>query len=276
MTDDQPLVSVITPCFNSAKYLERTLLAVQQQTYPNVEHIVIDGGSTDGTLEILGRYSHVRWLSEPDEGMYDAYNKGLRMAQGKLIGCLNSDDLYPPDALQNVVAAFLNHPQADVLIGACDYIDAAERKLYTYVPLAFNWKRFVSMDFSSLAFPSVFWRQSIHEAIGYYDPRYRMAADFEFYARFKALEVARTSKILAQFRLHGEAQTYTSQALVRREVGEILQSLGIRSTPVRRLSQRLAKLLFWLCCFRPPLVLVGRALRKWSPRPVRQRQPAEP
>src|SRR4051812_23613887 len=92
--ETQPLVSVITPSFNQAKYIERTLESVRNQTYPRIEHIVIDGGSTDGTIEILKHQTFARWISEPDRGQSDALNKGIARAKGDIIGWLNSDDMY--------------------------------------------------------------------------------------------------------------------------------------------------------------------------------------
>ena len=100
-----PLVSVVTPSLNQAAYIEEAILSVRKQDYPRIEHIVVDGGSTDGTLEILGRYRHLLWSSEPDEGQADALNKGFARARGTVLGWLNADDRYLPGAVSAAVAA---------------------------------------------------------------------------------------------------------------------------------------------------------------------------
>ena len=118
--DPTPLVSIVTPSLNRADLIESTLRSVRSQSYPHVEHIVVDGGSTDGTLAVLRRYEGtygLRWISEPDHGMYSAINKGLAMARGQVLAYLNSDDLYFPWTVETVVAAFRSHPEADLVHG---------------------------------------------------------------------------------------------------------------------------------------------------------------
>src|SRR5438309_5772154 len=99
-----PLVSVVTPSLNQGAYIEETIRSVLDQDYPRIEHIVVDGGSTDGTLEILRRYPHLTWVSEPDGGQADAVNKGFRLAEGEIFGWLNADDLYLPGTISAAVA----------------------------------------------------------------------------------------------------------------------------------------------------------------------------
>src|SRR5262249_51487725 len=101
----RPLVSVITPSYNQAQYIERTLASVRTQDYPNIEHIVVDGGSTDATRDVLRRQSFAEWISEPDRGQSDALNKGLAKARGDIVGWLNSDDMYAPGAVRRAVDA---------------------------------------------------------------------------------------------------------------------------------------------------------------------------
>jgi glycosyltransferase involved in cell wall biosynthesis len=114
---DSLLVSIITPCFNRAGLVADAVESVRQQDHPDVEHIVMDGGSTDGTLEVLGRYSHLRVFSQPDEGIYDALNKGLRLARGEVVGFLNTDDLYERGIFGTVAQAFRDDPEIDALVG---------------------------------------------------------------------------------------------------------------------------------------------------------------
>ena len=124
---DNPLVSIVTPSYNQGGFIEETILSVKNQDYPNIEHIVVDGGSTDNTLEILRKYENeynLRWISEPDEGQSDAVNKGFRMANGEIIGWLNSDDVYfDKQAISYVVAEFEKNPEVDVIYGDSVVID---------------------------------------------------------------------------------------------------------------------------------------------------------
>lgn len=259
---EQPLVSIVTPTFNSERFVEETILSVQRQTYANIEHIIVDGASTDGTLAIIARYPHVRLVSEPDEGMYDAYNKGLKMASGAIIGCLNSDDQYLDDTIASIVDLFAQHPGSDVVFGGAQYVDAQGRQLYYYKPLPFNWKRFASMDSSSLVFPSVFWRRSIHDRIGFYDTRYRMAADFDFYLRFKSVRLTATRRILSLFRVHPDALTYSRPEQGRKEVEQILARLELGDGLPLKLRRAVAKVCFLLFCYGPPFVMVRRGFNK--------------
>ncbi|MEW6555659.1 MAG: glycosyltransferase family 2 protein [Actinomycetota bacterium] len=115
----RPLVSIVTVCLNSEEHLEQTIASVRGQTYDNIEYIVVDGGSEDATLDILRRNEGgiSRWISEPDEGIYDAMNKGLALCRGELIGMINSDDWYLPTSVEEVVKASLEHPDVDVFFG---------------------------------------------------------------------------------------------------------------------------------------------------------------
>jgi glycosyltransferase involved in cell wall biosynthesis len=120
---DLPTITVVTPSFNAAATIEETLRSVREQDYPHVEHVVVDGGSTDGTLEILASAEGVRFVSEPDRGLSHAMNKGVDIATGSLVGWLNADDIYLPGALRAVGEAFAAHPDAQWATGRCRIID---------------------------------------------------------------------------------------------------------------------------------------------------------
>jgi glycosyltransferase involved in cell wall biosynthesis len=126
---EPPLITVVTPSFNAAATLEETLRSVREQDYAHVEHVVVDGGSTDGTVEILERAPGVRFVSEPDRGLSHAMNKGVAMARGAIVGWLNADDIYLPGALSAVGTAFVARPEAEWATGRCLIIDGEGREI---------------------------------------------------------------------------------------------------------------------------------------------------
>jgi glycosyltransferase involved in cell wall biosynthesis len=184
VTADSPLVSIVTPTFERAELLKHTLASIRLQTYPAIEHIVIDGGSTDRTVELLrqaqGKHS-LRWLSEPDEGMYHAINKGLGMATGDILAYLNSDDLYFPWTVETVVDAFRRHPEADFVFGDALAIDeqTGETRAYWLAPFDLDFVRRKGF----LAQPAVFWRRRAYESMGPFDTRLQYVADCAYWMR---------------------------------------------------------------------------------------------
>src|SRR5579862_9846502 len=119
-----PRITIITPSYNQADYIEQTIVSVLKQEYPNLEYIVMDGGSNDGTLDILKSYSdRLTWFSEKDHGQTHAINKGMRMASGVIVGFLNSDDILLPGALQHIGSFFVDHPEPKFVTGKCRVID---------------------------------------------------------------------------------------------------------------------------------------------------------
>ncbi len=138
-----PLVTIITVVYNGEKYLQQTIDSVVKQEYDNIEYIIIDGGSTDGTLDIIKQNEAFisKWISEPDKGLYDAMNKGIKMAQGELIGMINSDDWYETDAVSLVVKAYIDNPSKHIFhADRYDILDSDERKLRRFNPSVFKFK----------------------------------------------------------------------------------------------------------------------------------------
>lgn len=178
--NDQVLVSIITPCFNSEKTIAKTFEALMRQSYQNIEYIVIDGASNDGTLGIIKQYEKkfpfsFKYVSEPDNGVYDAMNKGIRMASGKLIGITNSDDYYSDDAVQNMV---------DTYDGA-DY-----RILYGFQRNVKNGQEtqiFINhhsqLRYRMITHSTCFVTKKIYDELGYFDTSYKSSADYEFMDR---------------------------------------------------------------------------------------------
>lgn len=183
----RPLVSVVTPTLNRADLLEGTLESVAAQTYPAVEHIVVDGGSTDGTRALLERWqerSRLRWVSEPDDGMYSAVNKGLALARGEILAYLNSDDRYFPWTIATAVEALDDASEAWFVFGdalALD-LDSERIQLRLYPPLSL---RYLARH-GFLSQPTVFWRRSAMESVGTFEESLRYVADCDYWMRLAA------------------------------------------------------------------------------------------
>jgi glycosyltransferase involved in cell wall biosynthesis len=178
-----PLVSVVTIVRNAESTLERTMLSVLGQSYGNIEYIVIDGGSTDGTIDIIRKYDDriAYWLSEPDEGISDAFNKGVAASTGEIIGILNADDLLSPNQVEQGVMALLRS-SADYVFGDLLFHDANGRTLYR-IDGDPNYRRIIHSKMPELCHPTVLVRKAAYERIGLFDTRYRYAMDYEWLLR---------------------------------------------------------------------------------------------
>jgi glycosyltransferase involved in cell wall biosynthesis len=208
----QPCVSIITPSYNQAQFVEETILSVLNQDYPDIEYIIVDGGSTDGTLDILRRYQdRITWLSEPDRGQADGINKGFRMAQGEVLAYLNSDDLYLPGAVRTVVEYFAAYPQIGLAYGDCRVIGPDGKPLGLISAPEPNVKRLIHLA-EFIPQPAAFWRRSVIERVGLLDEDLQYALDYDFFIRAaRAFPIARISQPLAAFRLHGVSKTVSGE-----------------------------------------------------------------
>lgn len=178
----QPLISIITVVFNGEKYIEDTILSVINQTYNNIEYIIIDGGSTDRTLDIIKKYEKDIdfWISEKDEGIYDAMNKGLKFCSGEIIGIINSDDYYSDKDVFSKLVEVINHRPGDIYYGNMIIINQNKNevieKRYTNLK-----KLYFGMY---LNHPSTFVKRSIYMSLGLFDSKnFRIAADYDFMLR---------------------------------------------------------------------------------------------
>lgn len=184
-------MTVITPCLNAATTIAECLASVRAQAYPAVEHVVVDGGSTDGTLDLLRVAEGVRWVSEPDEGRADAANKGVRMSEGEVVAWLNADDRYEPGALHAVGEAFAAAPGAMWATGHCRIIDAHGREVRRAVTayksfLLRRWSLPLYLTQNFVSDPSTFVRRSALDEVGLLSPRYRMSHDYDLWLRVGA------------------------------------------------------------------------------------------
>lgn len=197
-------ISIITAAYNSARTLEDTMRSVLAQSHADWEHIVIDGGSTDGTVELLQRMQplyggRLRWVSEPDRGIYDAMNKGIAMATGQVVGMLNSDDFYSSPEILSRVAEALADERLDAVYGDIHYVDAADlsRTLRQYSCAGFSRGRML-MGFQP-AHPSFYCRRAVYERLGGFDLGFKVAADFEHMFRLIYVNRIRTRYLPLDF-----------------------------------------------------------------------------
>jgi glycosyltransferase involved in cell wall biosynthesis len=180
--------SIVTPAFNVAATIEQTLASVRDQRGVEVEHLVVDGGSTDATLEILKAEPGVRWISEPDRGLSDAMNKGIRMARGDVIGWLNADDVYLPGALERVREAMGARPNARWLTGRCIVIDGdgaeIRRPITAYKSALMRRYRFgLHLTHNFVCSPATFVRRAAFDEVGFFDERFRYSMDYDVWLR---------------------------------------------------------------------------------------------
>jgi glycosyltransferase involved in cell wall biosynthesis len=177
-------VSVVTPCLNPGSYLAQAMDSVANQARPALEHIVVDGGSTDGTVASLAaRAGRLSWISEPDGGQADAVNKGLSRVRGGIVGWLNADDLYLPDTLARVAEFFAATPGIDVVYGDCYYLYEERSPHETRLVRGRPFDLDALLDAGCyIPQPSAFWRRRVH-SLGLLDPAFRFAMDYEYWLR---------------------------------------------------------------------------------------------
>lgn len=202
-----PRLTVITPSFNQGRFVEETIRSVLQQGYPNLEYIIIDGGSTDNTVEIIRKYERLLayWVSEPDHGQSHALNKGLSRATGELIGWLNSDDMYTENCFQKVVAAFANSPDALVVHGNRILLDADSHVSGWSQPPAFD----PDVTGYVIASETAFWRRAA-AANFVFKEDLRFAMDLEFFCRlYKAGTLLKLNSFLGYFRCYADNKSST-------------------------------------------------------------------
>ena len=253
-----PVVSIVTPSLNQAKFLPWAIESVLSQPYAPLEYWVMDGGSQDGTAEILRAYGKsLRWVSEPDAGQADAVNRGWQQSRGEILGWVNADDGLLPRAVPEVVKAFAAHPDAAVVYGRCLVMNRFGKPVGEYPAAPFSLERLLEEVDNFIPQPATFVRRSAAEAVGWLDTDLYYVMDYDFWLRLATAgyEFVYLPKPLAFLRLHGESKTGGASSgfaeeLVR--VFTVLDEAGdLPKEPKRRartwglVYYRAARYLFW-------------------------------
>jgi hypothetical protein len=219
----KPTISIVTASYNQGQFIERTIDSVLSQEVEGLEYVVMDGGSTDQTLDILRGYDgRLAWVSELDKGQADAINKGFRATSGEIFGWLNSDDIYYPGALAAVQDYFAAHPEVMVLYGDGHHIDAGDNFMELYYTEDWNFERLKEVCY--LCQPTVFLRRSVMEQYGPLNTRLNFCMDYEYWLRVgQDMPFVRLPKVLAGSRLHDETKTLGQRVTFHREIIEMMK-----------------------------------------------------
>lgn len=247
---NEPLVSVITPSYQSARFVAETIESVQRQDYPHIEHIVLDGGSQDGTVDILRRYSHLTWVSEPDHGQSHALNKGFKMAKGEIIGWLNADDVYTPTAISTAVRFLTENPEADAVYSDQQIVDENGAFLRSGKSRPFDLSALFLENF--IRQPTVFLRRHVLEDLGGVDESLHYSMDRELWlrmgSRYRMCYIP--NFIGAGFRFHPDTKTSRDRSRFHAEWMQVMeQALNddrYRAVPmsVKRMALQQARVRF--------------------------------
>lgn len=207
-----PLVSIVTPSYNQARFLEETIRSVLGQDYERIEYIIVDGGSTDGSLEIIRRYADrlAWWVSEPDGGQTDAINKGFSHAKGQILAWLNSDDTYRPGAVSEAVAYLLAHPEAAMVYGDACFIDENGNETGKFPARQTDYRR-LRRGYVHIPQQAAFFRADLWRKVGPLDPSFYFAMDYDLWVRLaKLAPLHYLPQTWANFRLHQSGKSVIS------------------------------------------------------------------
>jgi len=214
MTTELPLVSIVIPSYNQAQFLEEAILSVLNQDYPNIELIIIDGGSTDYSVDIIRKYADriAYWVSEPDQGPVDAINKGLAKCNGGFLGVLPSDDALLPDAVSRKMAFFSAKPEVDFFYGDTEQIDSTGKRLFVRFGNNLPYREWVRTCTMPIAVHSSLWKRSVMQQVGFWDIARGVASDWDFFLRVGLkCKMEYLPGIAGKFRYHPSSDSATQQ-----------------------------------------------------------------
>ena len=218
--NDLPLVSIVTPSFNQARYIETTIESVLSQDYPRIEYLIVDGGSTDGTVEIIKKYERKGgvtpplqrhgigwWVSEPDKGQTEAINKGFERARGQILAWLNSDDTYEPGAVSAAVKYLQEHSDVGMVYGDCNFINEDGKMIGKFGSAQTDY-RLLRQGYVHIPQQTMFFRADLWKQVGPLDPSFYFAMDYDLWTRLAARTALKyVPRTWANFRLHTTGKT---------------------------------------------------------------------
>jgi glycosyltransferase involved in cell wall biosynthesis len=231
---DQPLVSIITPSYNQGQFLSAAIESVLSQDYPQIEYLVVDGGSTDASLDVLRSYGErVRWISEPDHGQADAINKGVRLTRGTLVAWMNADDVYTPGAIARAVEVLQAHPQAALVYGQAEFIDRAGAVLGPCRHVRpYSLKQLIH-DLDFIVQPATVFRRDAFLAVGGLDVDLRYCLDYDLWIKLALrYDVQYLPAVLARARIYPETKTASGGLARLDEIERMIQRYGRSHLPM--------------------------------------------
>jgi glycosyltransferase involved in cell wall biosynthesis len=244
-----PLVSIITPSYNQAHYLPETIQSVLSQDYPNLEYIIVDGGSADDTGEIIKQYSSqlAWWVSEPDQGQTDALNKGFAHASGEIFAWLNSDDTYLPGAISQAVESLLAQPEAAMVYGDANLVDENGKVIGRFPSRQTSLKQMLRGSVHIPQQTTFFWSR-LWKQVGPLDPSFHFAMDYDLWVRLaKIAPLVYIPRLWANFRLHGEGKTTAMDDRCYPEMLQVYQREGGRQISILSARWFLRRMIYaWL------------------------------
>jgi glycosyltransferase involved in cell wall biosynthesis len=203
------LISIVTPSYNQGRYIEETIQSVLSQDYPQIEYLILDGGSTDGTIDVIRKYEHklAWWASEKDQGQTDAINRGFGRATGEILAWINSDDTYEPGAIAASVMYLQDHPEVGMVYGDCNYINESGDVIGKFPAAPTNY-RLLRRGFTHIPQQTMFFRAGLWKQVGPLDPSFYFAMDYDLWTRIAAhTEIRYVPQTWANFRLHTSGKT---------------------------------------------------------------------
>lgn len=230
MHSNEPCISIITPSYNQGPFLEQTILSVLDQNYPDLEYLIMDGGSTDDSVEIIERYQNrlAYWVSKPDSGQSDAINKGFRRSTGEIVAWINSDDYYLPDTFSTVAKYFADNPDIDFVYGDLINVDQLGNRLFISktIPCRSSWLIYGGLRIPQ---PACFFRGNVLDRVGYLNESLHRTMDIDFFIRCvtAGIRFGHIPQPLACFRIHQESKTQSVKRF-REEASKVSQMYARR------------------------------------------------